>query len=471
MKRNVFSVLIALALLAGLAFQASPARASTLAEIETSIDDGLAYLAGIQNVDGSWTGDFTVGITCATVSKFQDRAYEKGYASPFDPAYTYSDEITLAYQYIFANAHQQTPLAVQPAGDPDTNANGYGVWFASPASAPAYSEVNYETALCLMAMASSKLPDHPNEGALDFDGVGGVDTFGQLSQEGVDFLAWSQNDTGANRGGWRYGFNPQDSDGSVAGFATLGLAYAESFGATVPAFVKTELDNWITYDQCADGGAGYTACPGSNLYRTGHLITMMAFVGDTPATPRMDNALKYIEANWGLPLPDGTGFLGTWSLMKGLSYSGVHLLDLDGGGTRDDDWFNADPTTGDDLATYTIGLQQVDGGWGAGTFYEGSSAALKAAFALLVLEKASPPPANLAPTSLTLSNRFIQEERPAGVVVGALSSTDPDAGDTATYSLTDTVACDGTDNGYFAVNGTDLVTSGTPRIDFQTKYY
>ncbi|MFZ5857265.1 MAG: hypothetical protein ACOYZ6_10580, partial [Chloroflexota bacterium] len=79
--------------------------------------------------------------------------------------------------------------------------------------------------------------------------------------------------------------------------------------------------------------------------------------------------------------------------------------------------------------------------------------------------------ANLAPTSLTLSNRFIQEERPADVVVGVLSSTDPDAGDTATYSLTDTVACDGTDNGYFAVNGTDLVTSGTPRIDFQTKYY
>ncbi len=234
----------------------------------------------------------------------------KATASPFDIAYPYTARCTLAYQYIFANAHKQTPLAVQTAGDPDTNANGYGVWFASPASAPNYSEVNYETGLCLMAMASSKMPDHPNEGALDFDGDSSVDTFGQLSQEGVDFLAWSQNDTGANRGGWRYGFNPQDSDASVAGFATLGLAYAESFGATIPAFVKTELDNWITYDQCADGGAGYTACPGSNLYRTGHLITMMAFVGDTPATPRMDNALSYIEANWGLPFPDGTGFLG-----------------------------------------------------------------------------------------------------------------------------------------------------------------
>jgi hypothetical protein len=78
---------------------------------------------------------------------------------------------------------------------------------------------------------------------------------------------------------------------------------------------------------------------------------------------------------------------------------------------------------------------------------------------------------NHAPTSLELSNRFIQEERPAGVIIGALTSTDPDPADTVTYSLADTVACPGTDNGYFAVNGTDLVTSGAPRIDFQTKYY
>jgi VCBS repeat-containing protein len=77
---------------------------------------------------------------------------------------------------------------------------------------------------------------------------------------------------------------------------------------------------------------------------------------------------------------------------------------------------------------------------------------------------------NNAPTALALSNRFIQEERPASVIVGALSSVDTDLTDAVTYSLASTLACDGTDNGFFAVDGTNFVTSATP-IDYQTKQF
>ena len=123
---------------------------------------------------------------------------------------------------------------------------------------------------------------------------------------------------------------------------------------------------------------------------------MMSFLGDTPATPRMNNALHYIETNWALPPTDGFIYLSTWSQMKGLTYSGVTLLDLDHGGTRNDNWFNEEPSRGLDLASYIVGQQAVNGSWPS-SLYEGSSDYLSTAFALLILERAAPPP----PTSIS----------------------------------------------------------------------
>ncbi|MBI5934520.1 MAG: tandem-95 repeat protein, partial [Chloroflexi bacterium] len=55
---------------------------------------------------------------------------------------------------------------------------------------------------------------------------------------------------------------------------------------------------------------------------------------------------------------------------------------------------------------------------------------------------------NNAPTAVTLDNLFIQEERPAGWLIGNIGGTDTDLTDSLTYSLANTVSCDGTDNGY-----------------------
>ncbi len=381
---KVLSALVA-TLMIFTALPVSPAQAATSGAIEASIVAGLDYLKNTQLSDGSWGGNESVGAACAVVTKFEDRAKDLGYSSAFNPTYPYVATVELAYDYIFSKAYKYT-IGPQPAGDPDTNGNGYGVYFAS---SPLGTESIYETALCMMAMSSSNTPGRANDAGLDFDGNSSPDTFLQLTQESVDLLAWAQNDSGTARGGWRYGFNTGDSDGSVSGFAVLGLAYAESFSATVPAFVRTEMNYWVNYIQSADGGAGYTSPGFSNSYRTGHLLTHMAFLGDTPATPRMNNALSYIEDNWTLPPADGFIYLSLWSQMKGLVFSGVDLLDLDGGGTRNDNWFNAEPTTGNDLATYLIGQQLPDGHWPA-TFYEGSNDALSTTFALLVLEKAAP---------------------------------------------------------------------------------
>ena len=57
-----------------------------------------------------------------------------------------------------------------------------------------------------------------------------------------------------------------------------------------------------------------------------------------------------------------------------------------------------------------------------------------------------------APTNLALSNSSVAENRPSGTAVGTLSSTDPDTGESHTYSLVP--GAGSTDNASFAISGT-----------------
>ena len=65
---------------------------------------------------------------------------------------------------------------------------------------------------------------------------------------------------------------------------------------------------------------------------------------------------------------------------------------------------------------------------------------------------------NKMPTSLTLSNGSVMEGQPAWTVVGVFSSTDPNDGDTATYSLVDGIGSE--DNSSFVIVGNELRTNG-----------
>ncbi|WP_169735723.1 beta strand repeat-containing protein [Intrasporangium oryzae] len=72
---------------------------------------------------------------------------------------------------------------------------------------------------------------------------------------------------------------------------------------------------------------------------------------------------------------------------------------------------------------------------------------------------------NAAPTDLALSNAAVAENQPVGTTVGTLSTTDPDAGDTFTYSLVS--GAGDTDNGSFSISGDTLATAAS--FDFETK--
>ncbi len=72
---------------------------------------------------------------------------------------------------------------------------------------------------------------------------------------------------------------------------------------------------------------------------------------------------------------------------------------------------------------------------------------------------------NHAPTDISLSNSSVAENAPVNTVVGTLSTTDADAGNTFTYSLVS--GSGSTDNGSFNISGSSLRT--LVAFDYETK--
>jgi hypothetical protein len=75
---------------------------------------------------------------------------------------------------------------------------------------------------------------------------------------------------------------------------------------------------------------------------------------------------------------------------------------------------------------------------------------------------------NEVPTALTVAPTDIDENVAAGSTVGTFSSTDPDTGDTFTYTLVAGVG--DTDNGAFAIVGDELRISASPDFETQSSY-
>ncbi len=379
MHSRCWMVGIALAVLA-LAVAPGLAQATDLEDqIEDSIAGGLAWLAAQQHPDGSWGGDLCdrVAVTGLAVLKFETRAIELG-LDPTGVEYEYAAQVRNGLTFITANA-QTVAIGMQPAGNPDSDGDGIGVYFA-----PLGCEFHqvYNTGIAMMALAASGHPE----------------LYRPMLQDSVDFMAWAQADVGcgAHRGGWRYFGNVCDSDNSNSGYATLGQGYAAAaapwgFGLTIPPFVKSELSLWIDVIQDDvngdpdDGGSWYDpSWPWVNILKTGNLIYEMGLVGDTPDTQRVKDAVDYIERHW---YDAGGGNVGwrdhrqaMFAMMKGLEALGIEKLDLDGDGTAETSWF-------DEVAQHLIATQNPDGSW---PWDPWADQVLSTAWALLTLEKAVP---------------------------------------------------------------------------------
>lgn len=129
-------------------------------------------------------------------------------------------------------------------------------------------------------------------------------TWGQIIQGITNTWAASQStaNQGAFIGGWRYGLNDgYDSDMSTTQWGIISLIYAESFGATTPAIVKTDLAKWLAFAQDPASGAGCYQGPESGICDhsdTGGLLLGLKFL-ETPASdPAVTKALGFLNSNW-----------------------------------------------------------------------------------------------------------------------------------------------------------------------------
>ena len=366
--------------------------AATEDEIEQSVIDGLAWLAGMQNLDGSWPGFEPVAKTGLALLKFIDRAKELG-ENPFSEEYEYNTTVYLGLEYIFMNAHTMNISAPQPHGDPDTDGDDWGVYFVSDGW-----HHSYTTGICLMAVgAADTCADKlglPNP-VVAVGPLAGW-TYEQVIQDTVDYLAFGQNDAGWERGGWGYEHNSVGwSENSNTGWVTLGLGYALASGATIPQFVYDELEVWVDYIQnpvdgdSNDGGSGYADPEGwVNMLKTGNLLYQMALLTYPIDHQNVTAAIDYQERHWndtgwdpgwkgGDWAPDWAHHQATFCIMKGLEAYGIDLIDLDDDSVPEFDWF-------DDIATRIVETQNIDGSWSAD--YWGDDI-LSTTWALLTLER------------------------------------------------------------------------------------
>jgi hypothetical protein len=226
-------------------------------------------------------------------------------------------------------------------------------------------------------------------------------TYGDVARDLMDYLAFGQNDGGWERGGWGYYDNYVGwSDNSNSGYPTLGLGFAEAApplgcGFEVPQFVKDELNLWIDYIQndvngdTDDGGSGYTDPNGwVNILKTGNLLQQMDLVGDDAGTPRVLDALDYLERHW-TDANDDPGWMGwpggpaayqaTFTVMKGLTSLGIGEF-----GVTPIDWVT-------DFETVLLTQQNPDGSWPPSVWSGGEL--LSTIWALLTLQRVAPPPA------------------------------------------------------------------------------
>ena len=304
-KLMVISIcLIVMTMLAAPVYAYTPTYSE--ADIEAAIEKGLEWLANQQQADGRWNDssyNYPVAQTGLAVLKLETHAIFMG-KNPLDPAYEYSDNIVAGLEYIFANSFNVT-MAVQPAGDPDTNGNGVGVTAYTPGTGGNHEM--YESGIALMAVCGSNSP-----GAIVGGGSQAGRNYADVAQDMVDFIAFAQCDVGSrapSRGGWRYSRNYWDSDNSISGYVTLGLAYAEApspwgFGAvvTIPPFVFDEMALFVAAVQdhgggSDDGGSQYVPVdwPWVNILKTGNLLSELSLVGQGPGSSNVTDAIDYIE--------------------------------------------------------------------------------------------------------------------------------------------------------------------------------
>jgi len=366
MKRFWQIILAVTIILSMMLMTVGPAQAASQAEINTSIQNGLAWLASVQNANGSFGSGYLLANTATAVLAMENEGHFPGGGT------LYSANVEKGLDYIFTFAAQvsiDTQIYGGKNDNPDSNGNGKGIRFSA-------SSQTYETGMIMQTLADSHTPNRVvTTGSLAPLNL----TYNDVLTDVVDWVSWGQIDGGSGRGGWTY--NPVDDgsssgDGSVSPWVVLGLVAADQWGIHAPAFVKSELDYWITNIQNpATGGAGYNS-PGDieNIGKTGGLLVEMYYYGDNSSTPRAQLALGYINTHW-VETYNNTWYgnylhpYSMFAVFKGLSLMNVSTVPnaLASPETPAGDWWG-------DYCEHLVNDQNANGSWNGVSYWLGAMA-------------------------------------------------------------------------------------------------
>jgi hypothetical protein len=281
----------------------------------------------------------------------------------------------------------------QGHGNPDTNGNGFGLYTNQNTT----NQQVYVGGICGVALASCGAPNYRAP-------VGSAQVYNrfmsEIVQDEVEFWAWGQNDgTGWGRGGWRYNVNTGDADMSTTQWPVLSMQAAkENMGSTIPAWVYTELDYFVSYCESTannDSNGCYYYYPPYylNLTKAGAGTICREFQGYTPDDATIQRSLGYIYRHWGDAGGswDNTKLFGNsygmYAIMKAMRNPEpdiTQVAEYNYGASppvqtgNSFDWYYTPAGQAQQgMATYIVSTQQPDGQWddnvGANQVYDAFS--------------------------------------------------------------------------------------------------
>jgi VCBS repeat-containing protein len=309
--------------------------------INMAIQDGLRYLWVTQaNRASNFPNGTTVNWGLRQWTAFAITAFENhGYRLPSDPLVAptgiYEKYLVQKGLNFIVGGLSAVQIANQPASSAPLqpiNRNpcvGIGIepspciGFNDPSNQPGYT-----IGIAMMPLAASSALNRTN-GAIGPVQAQGK-TYREILQRLANTLSHGQIDSNTpSRGGWAYGMNSAPLDGSVMGWAILGLLDAQAATIVVPDWVSTELAYGITGAWNSNGSFDYNAdgLPGSHIYsgmeKAGIALQGMFMHGEV-GSARANTTAGYISARWntaGRVAPDNASWNCGSNNNKSCSYS------------------------------------------------------------------------------------------------------------------------------------------------------
>ncbi|MDO9104182.1 MAG: putative Ig domain-containing protein, partial [Methylovulum sp.] len=223
-----------------------------------------------------------------------------------------------------------------------------------------------------------------------------------------------------------------------AGGTVIGSASGSTYTLT-----EAEVGKTITVE------VSYTDGHGTAEHTTSIATPVVANVNDAPV---------------GLPTITGTAQQG-----QTLTAATAGISDADGLGIFSYIW-KADSTTIGSATgnTYTLTAAEVGKTITVVVSYTDGHGTAESITSNATAAVASLGESNNAPTNLNLSATNLDENVAANTAIGSFTSTDPDTGNTFTYSLVGGVGS--TDNNAFTISGNQLLINGSPDFESRSSY-